>query len=142
MTDDALPAGATPDRRETDHPANAEERVHSDVARVIDITPLRDEIRSVRGEVHALGGRVDGLGDELTGYVLRHAELHTQFAGDWEKRFSTFAVEYAYRKGLIGFPRLVLEWLRQYLPTIITIGSLVTLALGFLTGQVAVDVGR
>jgi len=109
-------------------------RLHSDVARQSDITLIRTEL-------HSVGGRVDSIRDEMSNYVIDHAQEHTRFAGDWEKRWSGIAVDLAYRRGLIGFPRLVLEWLRQYLTTLLALGALLATIIGFATGSVTVGVG-
>ena len=131
---------------ETDRTENndAELRIHSDVARLIDLDRLEKGVMgAVRQQGDAVGGinrRLDELRDELSGYVVQHASHHADQARDWEHRWSGMATEIAYRKGLISWPRLVLEWLRQYLPTLLTVGALLATILGFATGAVQIEV--
>ncbi len=117
-------------------------RIHSDVARTVDLDALeRRLMQAVGAKVDGIGARVDAMNDELSGFVVRHSQDHVAFATDWEKRWSAITADLAYKRGLIGFPRLVLEWLRQYLPTVITVLGLTAAIIGFLTGSIQVGVG-
>lgn len=137
MTDDQLIAGAPPD------PAT---RMRSDVARMVDLEALEGRVMAAITEntraVAGVGGRVDNIRDELSGFVISHSQLHADFATDWAERWTGITAELAYRRGLIGLPRLVLEWLRQYMPTLMKLGALIAAIVGFATGAVNVDVGQ
>lgn len=134
---DERQASATPNEAGDLH-----RRIHSDVARTVDIDELEQRLmQAVGAKVDGLGQRVDKMNDELSSFVVRHSQDHVTFATDWEKRWSAITADLAYRRGLIGFPRLVLEWCRQYLPTLLSLGILLASIVGFLTGSIHVGVG-
>lgn len=144
MSDASL---AQPERRSGPRadPGDPVDRMRSDVARLIDLERLEDDVmtavRANTVRVEAIGERVDKLRDELSGFVIEHSQSHADFATQWAERWNGITAELAYRRGLIGLPRLVLEWLRQYLPTVLMIGGLLVTAIGFITGSVSISVG-
>jgi len=127
------------------NPGDASERVRSDIARRIDLDQLEDDVMgAVRANTEAvakIGSRVDSLRDELSHFVVEHSQLHSDWATAWAEKWNGVTAELAYRRGLIGLPRLVLEWLRQYLTTILLIGGLIVAAIGFLTDSLTIGVG-
>lgn len=138
MLDNERDALAAPEHRRTasQHAqADPAARITSDIARQVDVDLLRREVGDV-------ADRVGDLRDELSAFVIQHAQEHTATAGDWEKRWSLMTAELAYRKGLIGLPRLVLEFLRQYLPTIVALLAGAAAIAGLATGSVTVGVGQ
>lgn len=147
MVDEAMPnGGRQQQRRSTDHGQSAEQRITSDVARRVDLEQLENEVMGVVREtgqkVDSLGGRVDAMRDEVSGYVVQHAQLHSHDATEAARRWEGITAELAYKRGLISAPRLVLEWLRQYLPTVMIIGGLTAAIAGFVTGNIQVGVGQ
>lgn len=119
--------------------ANAETRLHSDIARLIDLKALELHLmRAVAVPIEKVGERIDALNDEVAASTIKHAGEHVNL----ETRWAGLAADIAYRKGLISWPRLALEQVRQYLPTILTLGSLLAIIVGFLTGNVSVGVGQ
>lgn len=127
-------------------PVDAELRIHSDVAREVDLRALEERVmHAVRHNteaVQAVAGRLDTVRDELSGFVVQHSQLHTDFATDWAERWTGITAELAYRRGLIGFPRLMLEQLRQYTPMLLKLLAGIAAIVGFATGAVSVDVGQ
>lgn len=117
---------------------DAETRLHSDVARKVDLDRLEVGVMSA---LRSQATRIDGVRDELSAFVVDHAQAHFAQTADWEKRWSGIAVDLAYKRGLISLPRAALEWLRQYLPTLATLGAILATALGFATGAIDVRIG-
>lgn len=144
MSDDEAPQveDGTPHHRQSDRLDDPLQRIHSDVARLVDVDRLRDDVMAtVRANTEAVsqvGVRVDGLRDDFGRYIQDHAQLHASESRDLADRWDGIADLLAAQRGFVG----VLHILNKYRAPLLWLLALLGAMVGFVTGAVDVRVGQ